>query len=702
MTLVLALSTGCASGARLAAGPPGGSTAAADTVREVPELRAVPRPGTIPIAPGSGPVRRTATGFRWPRPLHGTGSPASPDSMRLWALRAADPDFREPALMRWSALLQARGDRVRADSVLASPELNRSIWGWEALRARVRLALARGDTLAADTLLLRPPMRLWPDTDHAARGLESARLAIARGDTARAVDRAFEGIRRFPGLPQGAASLRMLDTLLAARGDSMGLTDVRVAAEVEALRGAPAAGAARLSAILARSEPGDRGRIEYRIGELRRRARRWSDAIIALRSAASQAPDSTTLARVRLEIARAHRDAGRVDSALALYRQVAASTTDLTVRETALWERARELQDAGRFDAAESAFGEVAGLRGRRSAESRYLSGLMSFIGGRPGAALERWEGSPLEAARFWRGVVLRRRGDSRGDSLLRDIAATPGYGFYAAAARDSLGIRGMPDGLDAASWDGARTVASRVLKLAHAGLFDEALFLAARWAARDQRLPVATEDTLAHDQLASAHAAMLAGRPARAVGFAQRALREAAALSDTLQWALVPWSYPPAFESLVMAACDSLGLEPALVYATMRQESVFDPQARSTSNALGLMQLLMPAAQDAAGWAREPKPVTEGPLLDPATNVKWGTRYLARLIRRFDGHVPVALSAYNAGASTVPAFWRDLIATGGEALFCEVASNQDAQEYAKRILGYRQGYRELKPWTDR
>lgn len=624
------------------------------------------------------------------------------DSLLLWPWRATDPTFREPSLLRWVALLQADAEWSRADSVLASPDLARSIWGWEALRARVRVALARGDTLAADTLLRHPAMRYWPEADHAARGLESARLALARGDTARAMDRAFEGIRRFPGLPQGAASLRLLDTLYAARGDSMGLTDVRVAAEVEALRGAPAAGAARLSAILQRSDPAELGRLEYRIGELLRRARRWTDAMVSLRSAAAQAADSTTLARVQVEIARVHRDAGRVDSAVTLYGRVAASTAEATIREAALWERARELQDAGRFTDAERAFGEVAALRGRRVAEARYLSGLMSFIAGRPGSALERWEGSPLEAARFWRGVVLRGRGDAGGDSLLRGVARAPGYGFYAAAARDTLGIRGMPDGLGAALWNRRRLGAGRVLQLADAGLVDDALFLATCWAARDERLPLAAESTLAVDPLAAAHAAMLAGRPARAVSFAQRALREAAALPDTLQWAIVPWGFPPAYDSLVVAACDSLGLEPALVYATMRQESVFDPQARSTSNALGLMQLLMPAAQDAAGWAKEPKPVSEGPLLDPATNLKWGARYLARLMGRFDGHVSVALSAYNAGASTVPAFWRELIATGGEALFCEVASNQDAQDYAKRILGYRQAYRELAPYTHR
>src|SRR5262249_34862433 len=153
------------------------------------------------------------------------------------------------------------------------------------------------------------------------------------------------------------------------------------------------------------------------------------------------------------------------------------------------------------------------------------------------------------------------------------------------------------------------------------------------------------------------------------------QALRERATAPRAEQWAVVPWCWPPAFDSLVVAAADSNGLEPALVWATMRMESRFDPSARSTSNALGLMQLLLPAAQDAARLGHEPRPASEEPLLDPATNLKWGVRYLARLIQRFDGHVTVALSAYNAGPSTVPPFWRDLIARGGEALFCEVAS---------------------------
>ena len=61
-----------------------------------------------------------------------------------------------------------------------------------------------------------------------------------------------------------------------------------------------------------------------------------------------------------------------------------------------------------------------------------------------------------------------------------------------------------------------------------------------------------------------------------------------------------------------------------------------------------------------------------------------------------------VALAAYNAGPGTIRRDWRDLLARGGAALFCELASNADSQDYARRILGMRQAYRELRPTTGR
>lgn len=624
------------------------------------------------------------------------GSNPRSDSLALWADRAADTLWRQPALIRWSAERAARGDTSGADSLLALPDLVASIWAWPALQARARLALARGDTTSADTLLRRADTRGWPDAELSAWNAQSARLAAARGDTTRALESARVTMRRFPSLAPASDALRLIESIVAARGDTLGFAESRAAAEVEALRGSFASAARRLERLRGRVAGEERGRLALRTAELARRARMFETARIAAAVAAeSTAADSSWRARVDLERARIQRDAGRSDSAVATYARVATVASGAT-REVALWERARELQDAGRFAESAAAFGRLLAA-GTRRADARFLAGLMAYAKGDADSALARWAGDTLESSRFWRGVELRRRGDSLGDSLLRDLAEQPGYVFYRAAARDTLGIRGLPDSVAVASISDTGRFARRLETLTRGELTDDAVRLATRWLARDPRLFGTMDSTRLDDALVAAHFAYLAGRLPAVVSFALQAQREAVDRPLVAQWSIVPWAYPPAFESLVVAAADTAHLEPALLWATMRQESRFDPAARSLSNAVGLMQLLPPAARDAARWAHEPAP-TDSAMLDPATSIRLGTRYLAHLIARFDGHVAVALSAYNAGASTVPPFWRELIARGGEALFCEIASNADAQDYTRRILGFRQAYRELNP----
>jgi len=641
----------------------------------------LPRPAR---APGPAPEARNVA----------TGRLETIDSLTLWRLRAERPEWREPAMLRWSEQRARAGDSSGADSVLAGAAFARSIWGWDALLARTKLALARGDTLAADTLLRAAASADWTLAEQAAWHAESARLAAARGDTARALSVARSAMRRFPSLPGASASLRLVDSIAAARGESLAVADARAAASVEEMRGSFAAAARRLELLIPRLAVGERGDPALMRAQFLRRARRFDAARAAIATALAAA-DSADRPQVLLERARILRDAGRADSALAAFERVARIGPP-RVREAARWERARELHDAGRW--AEAAAGyEAVFAEGTRRADARFLAGLMAYAAGRPDTALRRWAGDTLESSTFWRGVELRRRRDPLGNSLLRELAARPGYTFYRAAARDTLGTRGMPDSVSVAPmvWNDFTT---RLATLARSGLADDALRLASRRFAGDPRLGSSVDSLTPGEVLGAAHVAWVSGRPSHTVTHALLAQRMAVEVPLDQQWAVVPWAYPPAFDSLVIAAADSLGLEPALVWAVMRQESRFDPDARSVSNALGLMQLLLPAAQDAAGWAKEPRPTGEGRLLDPVTNLKWGARYLARLIQRFDGRIAVALSAYNAGPSTVPPFWRELVARGGEALFCEVASNSDAQDYARRILGYRQAYRELRP----
>lgn len=97
-------------------------------------------------------------------------------------------------------------------------------------------------------------------------------------------------------------------------------------------------------------------------------------------------------------------------------------------------------------------------------------------------------------------------------------------------------------------------------------------------------------------------------------------------------------------FDRYIDEAASLHGVAFPLLKAVIRAESAFDPKAVSKKGALGLMQI-MPGNLEAF---RVYDP------FDPWQNIMGGTRYLKALIQRFDGQVPLALAAYNAGPRAV------------------------------------------------
>jgi soluble lytic murein transglycosylase-like protein len=113
----------------------------------------------------------------------------------------------------------------------------------------------------------------------------------------------------------------------------------------------------------------------------------------------------------------------------------------------------------------------------------------------------------------------------------------------------------------------------------------------------------------------------------------------------------------PADVERLIAGACAATGDDPALVKAVVANESGFNATATSPVGAQGLMQLM-------PGTAAE---LGVSDAYDPAQNVAGGARYLAQLLQRFNGDVPLALAAYNAGPDAVehgriPAETRDYV----------------------------------------
>ena len=109
---------------------------------------------------------------------------------------------------------------------------------------------------------------------------------------------------------------------------------------------------------------------------------------------------------------------------------------------------------------------------------------------------------------------------------------------------------------------------------------------------------------------------------------------------------------FPRPYEETVRAAAAAAQVDPLLVWAVMREESAFAPEALSNADAYGLMQLLPSTGQWMAERLRLPWQGADA-LWDPAVNVRLGSAYLGYLLRRY-GDARVAVAAYHAGPGRV------------------------------------------------
>ena len=116
-------------------------------------------------------------------------------------------------------------------------------------------------------------------------------------------------------------------------------------------------------------------------------------------------------------------------------------------------------------------------------------------------------------------------------------------------------------------------------------------------------------------------------------------------------------------YDPMIQNASGRHGVDARLVKAVIQVESGFQPRARSSKGAMGLMQLMPGTARQYQ--ARNP--------YDPESNIQAGTRYLSKLLGEFE--LPLALAAYNAGEGAVRRF-------GGIPPYAET------QAYVARILG--------------
>ena len=179
----------------------------------------------------------------------------------------------------------------------------------------------------------------------------------------------------------------------------------------------------------------------------------------------------------------------------------------------------------------------------------------------------------------------------------------------------------------------------------------------------------------------------------------AMRALKRGMPYAASASIKSIPLAYwrilfPEPWWDTIKAESAKNNLDPYMVTSLIRQESEFNPSAISHANAWGLMQLL-PSVGKAMAREEGISHFQTFQLLDPATNIRLGTRYLRKTLEKFGGVTEYALAAYNAGDDRV-LDWEAAGPYHGTDEFVESIPFTETRDYVEAILRNQETYKAI------
>lgn len=312
-----------------------------------------------------------------------------------------------------------------------------------------------------------------------------------------------------------------------------------------------------------------------------------------------------------------------------------------------------------------------------------FLAGLLSWEQGESRQAADEWErvhlldgGGDGQAAGYWAGRAYERVGElSHAQLLWQSVIARDSLSYYAVASARRLGVASWapkPAPERFRSYRDLDSTAARLATLRSLALSEEL-----GWEIQ----ALLTEPSPTTERLL-ATASLLRGedQSSAAVALARRALRAGAPQDARTYRLLFPLLHPEELRRNAVL----FGLDVNLVAALIRQESAWNAAAKSRVGALGLMQVMPATGREIArslgvsGWKPER-------LLDPGTNLRFGSYYLSLALRRYDGDHTRALASYNAGAGRIGNWATGPAATDPE-LFVERITIQETRDYVRII----------------
>ncbi|HXX70340.1 MAG TPA: transglycosylase SLT domain-containing protein [Polyangiaceae bacterium] len=143
--------------------------------------------------------------------------------------------------------------------------------------------------------------------------------------------------------------------------------------------------------------------------------------------------------------------------------------------------------------------------------------------------------------------------------------------------------------------------------------------------------------------------------------------------------------AFPSPYGDVVRDAEDAEKLPRGLLWAVMRQESSFDPDALSPARAVGLMQLLPETARPLAEELQLPR--DDSRLTRPSFSIRVAARALRKLLDELHGNVPLSLAAYNCGVDSVER-WSSRAPSMDLDTFVERIPFKETRDYVVRVMG--------------
>lgn len=602
-----------------------------------------------------------------------------------------------PEVADWMAALRADALAAANDPAASIPAPSGSSAARAAAaKAHARLLSARGDRPAAAAHLAREAEALSPADAWAAAELtiEGARLLVAEGRAAEARD----PLLRVAADERASAALRARAAALLGDlpGDrSAGDEATRAAAyeaagkpglAARALRNAASRGGSddgramlRIARLLwhaadygparewalkaaEKLDGGDAGEAELIAGRALVRKGQEDDGIAALRRLAERRAGTAAAGSAWFLLGDAAADR---DAAIAHYRRAAAVAASPFAREAQLRVGDRCLK-AGDEECAAKAFEDYAARwpRGEETADAAYRGGVLLERMGRADRA--RALLSAAIAAEPVAYSAVRAADHLGADPLAAVLAAAPGWPVAA----------GRPDE--------AEGVLRRLQALDDAGLRDPWKAELEAQARRLEERPYAL--------LLVAEGVRDAGHTVEAIRIGRRLLEmRGGAWDERLLRVVFPFPY----RELLADEAARAKIDPWLLAGLVRQESSFDPTARSWVGATGLSQI-MPATGAWLAAGAGVRTFSPELLRVPEINLRMGSRFLRDQLRRYHGARDLSLAAYNAGPGRADRWKRELGYGGDPDAFRERIPFAETREYVKVVIRNAEVYRRL------